>query len=518
MGLADAKSRLLRWILLLQEFNLEIRDKKGAENVAADHLSRLENPHKSKLEKKDITESFPLESLGKVEEVKEINVNDNVLKSCLRKSLPSSLLKWNIKLFGALSKTNLDLNLAGKNRKSQINELNELRDEAYENSLLYKEKTKRFSGFWRIHGSKLWKNKAMPTISIDGLQSSLHKERISKSKRAKTSKNRQEMKRQVQEKDLKPISKAGSRPPFLLAKLSKKPEESLILPSKEVNAEESADKGISTSSPPTTRLQHAEEFVITADATKSLDASKSVEVQGIQPNTVDVEPLHVIKFKGHCKQPLLIFSRRECLYLHLGDDTERLKRLMFDPKNSDFSKINLSNQIVKKKEIAKEHSLVIPTDGESKSPFDTESEIKGSGPTNMMLDNVVSVSELSSMPDDDLQSVLAFDTVNLSGHLDHVCEEVSNLHSKIADMESSTLQSVSDEITISVPTLINNALKDQLLGLLTDALKECLPSILKDSLPTSLHKAMALTKVLKSEMRQSVTSKVCSGMQEVRDR
>ncbi|GJT66976.1 reverse transcriptase domain-containing protein [Tanacetum coccineum] len=74
----DAKSRLLRWILLLQEFNLEIRDKKGAENVAADHLSRLENPHKNELEKQNITESFPLESLGKVEEVKEINVNDNV--------------------------------------------------------------------------------------------------------------------------------------------------------------------------------------------------------------------------------------------------------------------------------------------------------------------------------------------------------------------------------------------------------------------------------------------------------
>ncbi|GKA86930.1 reverse transcriptase domain-containing protein [Tanacetum coccineum] len=49
--------------------------------IAADHLSRLENPHKSELEKKDITESFPLESLGKVEEVKEINVNDNVLNN-----------------------------------------------------------------------------------------------------------------------------------------------------------------------------------------------------------------------------------------------------------------------------------------------------------------------------------------------------------------------------------------------------------------------------------------------------
>ncbi|GJY22507.1 reverse transcriptase domain-containing protein [Tanacetum coccineum] len=41
----DAKPRLLWWILLLQEFDVIIRDKKGAKNLAADHLSRLENPH-----------------------------------------------------------------------------------------------------------------------------------------------------------------------------------------------------------------------------------------------------------------------------------------------------------------------------------------------------------------------------------------------------------------------------------------------------------------------------------------
>ncbi|GKC67676.1 reverse transcriptase domain-containing protein [Tanacetum coccineum] len=62
----DTKPRLLRWILLLQEFDVIIRDKKGAENLAADHLSRLENPHQSDLEEKEITKTFPLETLGMV--------------------------------------------------------------------------------------------------------------------------------------------------------------------------------------------------------------------------------------------------------------------------------------------------------------------------------------------------------------------------------------------------------------------------------------------------------------------
>nr|GEU36906.1 reverse transcriptase domain-containing protein [Tanacetum cinerariifolium] len=60
----DANARLRRWVLLLQEFDFKVLDTKGAENLAADHLSRLENPHQNVLNPKEINESFPLETLN----------------------------------------------------------------------------------------------------------------------------------------------------------------------------------------------------------------------------------------------------------------------------------------------------------------------------------------------------------------------------------------------------------------------------------------------------------------------
>nr|GEV15454.1 reverse transcriptase domain-containing protein [Tanacetum cinerariifolium] len=62
----DAKARFLRWVLLLQEFDFEVIDTKGSENLAADHLSRLENPYENVLDPKEINENFPLETLSMV--------------------------------------------------------------------------------------------------------------------------------------------------------------------------------------------------------------------------------------------------------------------------------------------------------------------------------------------------------------------------------------------------------------------------------------------------------------------
>ena len=54
----DAKPRLIRWFLLLQEFDLHIIDRKGAENPVADNFSRLENVPNDPL---PIDDSFPNE-------------------------------------------------------------------------------------------------------------------------------------------------------------------------------------------------------------------------------------------------------------------------------------------------------------------------------------------------------------------------------------------------------------------------------------------------------------------------
>ena len=65
MAKKEAKLRLIRWVLLLQEFYLEIKDKKGCDNMIADHLSRVEKPVVQE-EEREIAEKFPDEQLFKL--------------------------------------------------------------------------------------------------------------------------------------------------------------------------------------------------------------------------------------------------------------------------------------------------------------------------------------------------------------------------------------------------------------------------------------------------------------------
>ncbi|CAN6579348.1 unnamed protein product [Malus baccata var. baccata] len=83
----EAKPRLIRWMLLLQEFDIEIRDKKGSENVVADHLSRMVHEE----DVVPIIETFPDEQLMSVK-VSEPWYAD-LVNYLVSKHVPSELVK-----------------------------------------------------------------------------------------------------------------------------------------------------------------------------------------------------------------------------------------------------------------------------------------------------------------------------------------------------------------------------------------------------------------------------------------
>ncbi|GJV90665.1 reverse transcriptase domain-containing protein [Tanacetum coccineum] len=146
----DSKPRFIRWVLLLQGFDIEIKDKRGAENLVADHLSRLENPDLGTFTKEKIADEFPDEHLmrsGNISSRSEMPQNNIQVEA---QALPTNdarvVIKFLKRLFASSS----------KNRFMKLNELMELRDGAYENTWIYKERTKKWHDS-RLRGDKNFK-------------------------------------------------------------------------------------------------------------------------------------------------------------------------------------------------------------------------------------------------------------------------------------------------------------------------------------------------------------------------
>ena len=83
----DAKPRLIQWVLLLQEFDLHIIDRKGVENPVADNLSRLENVLDDPL---PIDDSFPDEQLAVINVAHNTPWYANYANYIVAKYLPPS--------------------------------------------------------------------------------------------------------------------------------------------------------------------------------------------------------------------------------------------------------------------------------------------------------------------------------------------------------------------------------------------------------------------------------------------
>ncbi|GJX86665.1 hypothetical protein Tco_0337439 [Tanacetum coccineum] len=339
-----------------------------------------------------------------------------------------------------------------------------------------------------------------------------------------------------------------------VAKISPLSIQTLIPPSGEVNADDSADKSLfgtspkattakkprkkkipsstqpevlkssriqTSSSSQATHLQPAEEFMATADETKSIETSKLAEVQDNQPKAADTtEVLDTIMEENvEEKEDVEDHSSNVPTVEKLLEEVDKQNFVVQHTQESHF---DTESEIRFVKSFHASQIIQTKTD----STQDAEATLMDSGPINMD-----SEFELEYMPDDDLQSLLGFET----------------------PVSDDSRHEVSDAIESFVPDLISHSLNTQLPGPLSDALRDCLPQLLKESLTTFIptvtksvveeqaqfnkrvvkhmnrqfnisHKAeslrfisfhKALSNVLKTEMGASISSKVSLGMKDV---
>ena len=88
----DAKPRLIYWVLLLQEFDVEIKDEKGTKNLVVDHLSKLERSDEGEKKQLCINDNFPDEQLKAISNKKHTPWFANLVNYLVEKTIPLELL------------------------------------------------------------------------------------------------------------------------------------------------------------------------------------------------------------------------------------------------------------------------------------------------------------------------------------------------------------------------------------------------------------------------------------------
>ncbi|GJV29362.1 hypothetical protein Tco_1385810 [Tanacetum coccineum] len=280
---------------------------------------------------------------------------------------------------------------------------------------------------------------------------------------------------------------------YSVADLLPKPLQNLIPPSGEVNADDIADKSLSgTSVPPVTQPK----ALIAKNPRKKKNPSST------KPKSIETsESAEVLD--------QIFKEEKEAGDHSLDIPTVKLKELL--------DKVDRQNTAVQETlENNPDYQALSDSDLDSMLDADLRSvsEFKTSDSDNEP-DHEVSHSEHISQDEN------AFaERLSLPDHLDHICEKVSFLHSKLGDMESLVVQQDSLEIKSSIPALVTTTLKEQLPALISEALKDCLLQIIKEAVQSqipSVFEQVAFTKVLKADMGQSLESKVQQGMHDVRD-
>nr|GEX11333.1 hypothetical protein [Tanacetum cinerariifolium] len=357
-----------------------------------------------------------------------------------------------------------------------------------------------------------------------------------------------------------------------VAKLSEEPEQSLLPLSREVNADDIADKSLSRASvqpviqskattdpktkkkkiPPSSKpkspykvmaklpkkqvveTQHAEVTVATADATKSLKASELAEEQGNQPSTTEAVKLTLktLDFAG-LTHPCMKVD----LYQNIKEEKDAEFVAMDEIAEEQYLEIPTVKQLLD--EADKLNKVVQET---PESPYDTESEIKVvksfftchifelkdqtmrdfKETTNI---HEVFDSDLQSIPDDELRSVSGFHTadsyntheneVSKSDHIfqdDNASAERLSLpdHMDHICKEVSSLYSRLRDIESSIVQQVSAEFKSSLPALVTDSLKEQLPSLLSDALKDTL------PQLLKDSIKSSVSTSIIEELPHVK--